>query len=95
MPTTNRGGIAFTWKRLDCQSTSSIMSFLFSIVNSARNWVDSLQAMVPGYRDRIAHIFLDANEGGLNLTMPIEVVTKVAGTDMWRETSSPTDLLTE
>lgn len=71
------------------------MSFLFSIVNSARNWVDSLQAMVPGYRDRIAHIFLDANEGGLNLTMPIEVVTKVAGTDMWRETSSPTDLLTE
>jgi hypothetical protein len=54
------------------------MSLLFSIVNSARNWVDSLQSMVPGYRDRIAHIYLDSNEGGLNLTMPIKVVSKVA-----------------
>ena len=79
MPSTNRGGIAFRWTRLNCQSTWSLMRFLFSIVDSARNWVDSLQAMVPGYRDRIAHIFLDSNEGGLNLTMPVEVVNKVAG----------------
>jgi hypothetical protein len=78
MPSTNRGGIVFRWTRLNSQSPWSIMSFLFSIVDSARNWVDSLQSMVPGYRDRIAHVYLDANEGGLNLTMPVEVVSKVA-----------------
>jgi hypothetical protein len=78
MPTTNRGGIAFRWTRLDCQSRWSIMSFLFSIIDSARNWVDSLQAMVPGYRDRIAHIYLDSNQGGLNLAMPAAVVNEIA-----------------
>jgi predicted acylesterase/phospholipase RssA len=78
MPSTNRGGVAFRWTRLNSQSAWSTMTFLFSIVDSARNWVDSLQSMVPGYRDRIAHIYLDENEGGLNLTMPIEVVSKVA-----------------
>ena len=78
MPSTNRGGIAFGWTRLDCHRTWSIMSFLFSIVDSARNWVDSLQAMVPGYRDRIAHIFLDGSQGGLNLTMSAAVVNEIA-----------------
>lgn len=79
MPSTNRGGIAFGWTRLDCYETWSIMSFLFSIVGSARNWVDSLQAMVPGYRDRIAHIYLDGEQGGLNLNMSAAAVNDIAG----------------
>ena len=78
MPSTNRGGIAFHWTRLDPNSTWAILRFLFSIVDSARNWVDSLQAMVPGYRDRIAHIYLDRAEGGLNLTMPATLVNSIA-----------------
>jgi predicted acylesterase/phospholipase RssA len=79
MPSTNRGGIAFGWTRLDCYDTWSIMSFLFSIVDSARNWVDNLQAMVPGYRDRIAHIYLDGEQGGLNLNMSAVAVNDIAG----------------
>jgi hypothetical protein len=55
------------------------MSFLFSIVDSARNWVDSLQAMVPGYRDRIAHIYLDSKQGGLNLNMSPAEIKQIAG----------------
>jgi predicted acylesterase/phospholipase RssA len=78
MPTTNRGGIAFGWRRLDCHSPWSFMSYLFSIVDSARNWVDSLQAMVPGYRDRIAHIYLDSEQGGLNLNMSATAVNDIA-----------------
>jgi len=34
--------------------------------------------MVPGYRDRIAHIYLDSEQGGLNLNMPQLTVTPIA-----------------
>lgn len=47
--------------------------------NAARNWVDNLQSMVPGYRDRLVHIFLDQKEGGLNLNMPKEVLDALSG----------------
>jgi len=27
------------------------------------NWTDILQSMVPGYRDRLVHVYLDKHEG--------------------------------
>jgi predicted acylesterase/phospholipase RssA len=77
MPTTNMGGIAQEWKRWT-GSPWSALSFAGSIVDSARNWTDTLQTMVPGYRDRIAHIYLDKQQGGLNLNMPTDVVEEIA-----------------
>jgi hypothetical protein len=47
----------------------SLPNFLAAIVSSARNWQDNLQGILPGYRERIAHIALTDAEGGLNLTM--------------------------
>jgi hypothetical protein len=35
--------------------------------------------MVPGYRDRIAHIYLDSEQGGLNLAMSAKAVNEIAG----------------
>jgi hypothetical protein len=35
--------------------------------------------MVPGYRDRIAHIYLSPQQGGLNLNMPQTAVEEIAG----------------
>jgi hypothetical protein len=32
---------------------------------------------LPGYRDRVAHVFLSDQEGGMNLTMPEERVRKL------------------
>ena len=78
MPTSNGGGIALEWKRWSGAATS-VFSFAGSIVDVARNWTDNLQAVVPGYRDRIAHIYLDKTEGGLNLNMPGDVVEGIAG----------------
>jgi hypothetical protein len=40
--------------------------------------MDNLQTSVPGYRDRVAHIALNSQEGGLNLNMPLEVQTALA-----------------
>jgi hypothetical protein len=54
------------------------LRFLTSILDGARNSVDSLQAMVLGYRDRIAHIYLDREQGGLNLAMSAQAVNEIA-----------------
>ena len=48
--------------------------FAAAILNSARNWQDSLQSVLPGYRERIVHVALDESEGGLNLSMPPELI---------------------
>jgi predicted acylesterase/phospholipase RssA len=79
MPKTNREGISPTWNRIPENASVKASGSLFSMMfDSARNWMDNLQAMTPGYRDRIVHIFLDSIEGGLNLNMPHEVVTALS-----------------
>ncbi|MFH7518899.1 hypothetical protein RA271_27600, partial [Pseudomonas syringae pv. tagetis] len=44
----------------------------------ATGWRDLLQARAPGYRDRIVHVSLQGDEGGMNLDMPQEVLTRIA-----------------
>jgi len=51
-----------------------VATFFTQILNAARNWRDNMQSELPGYRDRICQIRLTAQEGGLNLTMPDDVV---------------------
>src|SRR5438876_9036323 len=47
-----------------------LFGFFGAIINTMQNWRDRLQTTAAGYRDRIVHIKLCANEGGLNLNMP-------------------------
>jgi hypothetical protein len=37
--------------------------FLGSIVGTMQEWQDNLQSTLPGYRERIAHVALDEDEG--------------------------------
>ncbi|MCR9260922.1 MAG: patatin-like phospholipase family protein [Pseudomonadaceae bacterium] len=53
---------------------NSLGGFLFSIINSAKDWQDALQSRMPGYRERIVHIALKDEEGGANLSMPSETI---------------------
>lgn len=79
MPRTNRSGIAHHWTRLNREGgTGASARFLATILDAARNWNDHLQTMVPGYRDRIAHIYLDKDEGGLNLNMTSSDIDGIA-----------------
>jgi hypothetical protein len=80
MPTSNAGGIASLWTRLP-KSTGLAGggAFFAAMFDAARDWMDNLQATVPGYRDRIVHISLDRREGGLNLNMPTDVVKALTG----------------
>jgi predicted acylesterase/phospholipase RssA len=79
MPNSNSSGIANLWTRLPTAGgLASGGSFVSAMFDAARNWMDNLQTTVPGYRDRVVHVFLDGREGGLNLNMPPDVVASLS-----------------
>ena len=45
------------------------IGFIGAIVGTALDWRDSVQRALPGYRERVVHIGVPPNQGGLNLTM--------------------------
>lgn len=49
---------------------SGMLGFAVRVLGSAKDWQDQLLARMPGQRERIAKVYLTAEEGGLNLTMP-------------------------
>jgi predicted acylesterase/phospholipase RssA len=57
---------------------NGVAGFLFRLVDAAKDWQDSLQSTLPGYRDRIVHINLKPGEGGLNFAMPAKVALSLA-----------------
>lgn len=57
----------------------SVGSFLFGILNTAKDWQDTLQSLLPGYAERIVTIRLDdRTEGGLNLDMGQTEIDRLA-----------------
>jgi predicted acylesterase/phospholipase RssA len=69
------------WTRweADPHARTNLGGFLGGILNAAQNWSDNLQATMPGFRERIAHIHLSTAEGGINLNMPEAAITAIAG----------------
>jgi hypothetical protein len=53
---------------------TGIKGFAQQIFDSARNWRDTLQMELPGFRERVCHIRLSSQEGGLNLNMPPQTI---------------------
>ncbi len=78
LPTTNRGGLQRPWFPLPTQGIGAWASFAGLMVHTAREWVDGAQLVMPGYRDRIVTVHHDHSEGGMNLSMPAQVVTDLA-----------------
>jgi hypothetical protein len=64
-PSTTGQGVAPTWTPIP-----NALAFARTILNTMQNWVDNTQMRLPGYRDRVIHVFLDREEGGMNLAMP-------------------------
>jgi hypothetical protein len=73
VPARNQGGILEWWTLFD-----SVPGFVRSIVETMQSWRDNMLLRVPGYRDRIAHVLLAPDEGGLNLTMDPRTIADVA-----------------
>ena len=55
-----------------------LAAFLESIFRTAQNWMDSSQMRTTGFRDRIAHVQLTEEEGGMNLTMSDCAIKRLA-----------------
>jgi predicted acylesterase/phospholipase RssA len=75
LPSSNVGGLLDTWHRLDPKpGLGSLSGFLSGIVRTMQNHVDAALTHQPGYRDRIVHVHTAPDEGGMNLTMPPDVI---------------------
>ncbi|HLX25478.1 MAG TPA: hypothetical protein VKR05_00685 [Candidatus Cybelea sp.] len=77
MPNDNHGGITETWTRFG-NAKPDLGGFFSAIFNAMQNWQDNTQSRVPGFRDRIVHVYLSEKEGGMNLNMSSELLTKLA-----------------
>src|SRR5499433_2388593 len=75
MPSTNSSGIGATAR---FNKFIGIIGFFSALFDTARNWGDTELMAMPGYRDRIVHVGLSKNEGGLNLKMDRDVIVRVA-----------------
>lgn len=71
----NGDGLAAWWTRFDHGGAlTQLGGFLSALGFAAKDWHDNVQLKVPGYRDRVVHVHLSPNEGGLNLDMPKELI---------------------
>jgi predicted acylesterase/phospholipase RssA len=79
MARTNGSGTLEQWVRFNPQSSpSSLVDFLVAIFDTMQTWMDNTQLKMPGYRDRVAHVYLDKQEGGLNLSMDSEAIERIS-----------------
>lgn len=62
---------------LPIQPFDGLLGFLARLINAAKDWQDNLQGTLAGYRDRIVHIYLKPDEGGLNIVMPRDLVAQL------------------
>ena len=53
---------------------TGLVGFVMAMFDSAKDWQDSLQSVLTGYRERIVTVALKPEEGGLNLEMPASVI---------------------
>lgn len=58
---------------------TSVLSFGLSILEAARGWFDNSLIPLPGYVERVAHVPLDAGQGGLNLRMEDTQIAALIG----------------
>ncbi len=64
---------------LPWQGVSDWWGFSEAIFYAAKNHRDNAQAVLPSYRERVVTVLLSDGEGGMNLDMGQDVVTKLMG----------------
>ena len=77
LPAVNQAGAHRRWAPWAPEGLAALTGFGRAVVDSARVWVDEAQLVMPGFRDRVVTIFHDETEGGMNLSMPPEVLKRL------------------
>ena len=78
---THGSGLLPHWTHLtgeDGAGPGSLPRFLGAVFGAMQNWADNSMLRVPGYRDRVVHLHLSTEEGGLNLDMEPEQIGQLA-----------------
>jgi len=82
LPNGNGDGLQETWNNppedRKCRALADLSWFLFQVVGTMQNWRDNLQLRIPGFRDRVAQVHQEDDEGGLNLTMDHPTITALS-----------------
>lgn len=68
LPQTTRDGLG-----AQVSPIAGLLGFGWSMVASAKDWQDQLLSEITGQRERIVHVYLAKDEGGLNLEMDPDV----------------------
>jgi hypothetical protein len=69
-PGSNTGGVVVGLRPFGPKGLRALVGFGHAIMDTMQNWTDNAQSRVPGYRDRVAHVYHTKEEGGMNLSMP-------------------------
>jgi predicted acylesterase/phospholipase RssA len=80
LPQSYREGYGERWNLFDGKpdGIGRFGGFIGAIVGAMQNWNDNTLSRMPGVRDRVARVRLMPNEGGMNLNMEPDNITKVA-----------------
>jgi predicted acylesterase/phospholipase RssA len=78
MPDHNGSGATTEAVDVDRGGKPSVAGFLRSVVRTMQDWSDATQLGAPGFRDRVVHVRLTADEGGLNVRMKPDLIARVA-----------------
>jgi hypothetical protein len=57
---------------------TGLPGFLWAIVDTARNYRDTLHSILPSYYERIVQVWLAPHEGGMNLAMEKDKIENIA-----------------
>jgi predicted acylesterase/phospholipase RssA len=78
MPDHNGSGASSEVVDIEKKGRASVLGFLAAIVKTMQGWSDSTQLGAPGFRDRVVHVRLTRDEGGMNLRMHPDLIRRVA-----------------
>jgi predicted acylesterase/phospholipase RssA len=78
LPRGNREGQRRWQYQIADTGTAGLIDFVKAIAGTAQGWQDNSQLTLPGYRDRIVHVGLGGDEGGMNLNMPPVRIRRLA-----------------
>ncbi|MEM7545603.1 MAG: hypothetical protein AAF367_08715 [Pseudomonadota bacterium] len=67
-----------TDRDLPVRPITGVIGFAMAIVNTAKDWQDTLQRLLPGYSERIVEVRLSREEGGMNLDMGPGTIRRIA-----------------
>lgn len=74
LPHSSRGGAFLTVRPIP-----DLKSFGGAVFNAAQNWQDTMMSVMGAQRERVARIYLEPDEGGMNLSMPASLSRELMG----------------